>query len=555
MLKPGIMNRLGGVARTVEWTVAALLTLAAIALHFSVMQHAGPLWRDEISSLRLATMPTLAESWSSLANDPMPGLFFAILRLWHAIGWGATDHALRHLGFAIGLGTLGAIWLAAWVLRKSPPTWALLLFGLSPVALVWGDSMRAYGVGCLFNIVMISCLWKVVSERPSGRHILFATAASLLSVQSLFSNSLLVFAAIAGAVVVTVHRRWWKTMWVTIGIGSLAALSLLPYAAIIRETQSWSGLCRSPITAGWIFAMIFRATASGGSLAAALWVLCGTAVCLSLLWLLIAKSSRPNLDSTDVNLVLFAGTTLLVALAANVCFFRWVGWATSLWYYLPLMATAVFCFEAVSTILRKSVAAITLQSLSIAVAAAVLAPTAYQATTVRLTNVDLLANAIAGHAQAEDLVIVDYYLYAISFQRYYHGKAPWVSVPNLSDATLHRWDLLKEAMDQTHVTQQILVRIDDTLRAGHEVYVVGLAPPNRASVIPADLPPASRNTFGWNLWPYVRRWTDQVAYTAQAHSTMGTVIPVTCEQPISAAERIRAFVVSGWKPESISTAP
>ncbi len=555
MLKPGMMNRLGSVARTVEWTVASLLTLAAAALHFNVMQHAGPLWRDEISSFRLATMPTLAGFWSSLVNDPMPVLFFAILRLWHALGWGATDHDLRHLGFAIGLATLGAIWLASWVLRKSPPSWALLLFGLSPVALVWGASMRPYGIGCLFNIVMISCLWKMVRERPTSRQILFATAASLLSVQSLFSNSLLVFAAIAGAVVVAIHRRWWKTIWVTIGIGLIAALSLQPYAAILRATQSWSGLCRSPITVGWIFTMIFRATASGGGLAAALWILSGTVVCLSLLWLLVRKSSHPDFDSAEVNLVLFAGTTLLVALIANVCFFRWIGWATSLWYYLPLMATAVFCFEALSTLLRKSAAAITLQSLVVAVAAAVLAPTAYEATNVRLTNVDLLANAIAGHAQAEDLVIVDYYIYAISFQRYYHGKAPWVSVPDLSDATLHRWDLLKEAIDQPHVTQPILVRMDDTLRAGHEVYIVGLAPPNRAAVIPEDLPPASRNSFGWNLWPYVRRWTDQVAYTAQAHSTMGTVIPVTSKQPISVAERIKAFVVSGWKQESIPTTP
>jgi hypothetical protein len=34
----------------------------------------------------------------------------------------------------------------------------MLLFGLSPVALVWGDSMRAYGIGCLFSILAIGFL-------------------------------------------------------------------------------------------------------------------------------------------------------------------------------------------------------------------------------------------------------------------------------------------------------------------------------------------------------------------------------------------------------------
>jgi hypothetical protein len=550
-----ITNRLGSPARTVEWTVAILLTLASAALHFNVMQHAGPLWRDEISSLRLATMPTLAGAWSSLVYDPVPVLFFAILRLWHGIGLGATDNDLRHLGFLVGLGTLCAIWFAAWTLRKSPPSWALLLFGLSPVAFVWADTMRAYGIGCLFAILMFSSLWKVVCERPSLRHIFFATAAALLTVQSLFSNSLLVSAAIAGAVLVAFYRRWWRAMGVVISIGFVAALSLLPYVPILHETQSWSSLCRSPITVGWICNMMLRATASGGMLAAALWALGGGVVCLLFVWALIAKSSRSILDSTEVNLVLFAGTTLIVALVTNVCFFRWVGWATSLWYYLPLMATAVFCFEAVATLVRKSAAALFLQMLFIAVAAAVLAPTAYQASHVRLTNADLVANTIAGRAQAQDLVVVDYYLYAISFNRYYHGQAPWLSVPNISDATLHRWDLLKEAMNQPNPIQPILKRIDETLLAGHEVYIVGLVPPTHAADFPPDLPIASQNSFGWILWPYVRRWTDQVAYTAQVHSAHGTLIPIRGEDPTSNAERIRAAVVSGWKDGSIAAPP
>jgi hypothetical protein len=42
-----------------------------VALHFNVMRHAGPLWRDEISSLNLATKPTLTEFWSSLTFDPV----------------------------------------------------------------------------------------------------------------------------------------------------------------------------------------------------------------------------------------------------------------------------------------------------------------------------------------------------------------------------------------------------------------------------------------------------------------------------------------------------
>ena len=541
-----MMNRLGRIARAIEFTVAGLLTLEVLVLHFNVMRHAGPLWRDEISSLRVATMPTWGGLWSSLVYDPVPALFFGILRLWNWLFAGATDESLRYLGLLVGTGIVAAIWCTAWIIKKAPPTWAMLLFGLSPVALVWGDSMRAYGIGCLFSILAIAFLWKLVCERPRRIDMLLAAAAALLSVQSLFSNSLLVFAAIAGAVVVTVHRGWRRTTVILLGIGALAALSLLPYIPIIRETQSWSDICKSPISFGWIFAMLFRATASGGNLAAALWVIGGTLACLTLA-LTVVRPRLFNLGETDTNLVLYAGTTLIIAIALNICFFRWVGWATSLWYYLPLMATAVFCLEAVSTLLRRSALAVTAHSLFVALAAAAVSPLAYQATHVRLTNVDLTAKIIAEHAQVEDLVVVDYYLYAISFQRYYHGQAPWVSVPDVSDLSLHRWDLLSQTMDRPHPVEPILKRIEETLQAGHDVYVAGLAPINHETVAPPDLPTVSQNNFGRILWPYVRRWSSQVAYTAQTHASRGVIIPILAKEPISTAENIRAFAVSGWK--------
>ncbi len=64
------MNRLGGIARKIEFAVAGVLTLEVVALHFNVMRRDAPLWRDEISSLSLQTKPTPTEFWSSLTFDP-----------------------------------------------------------------------------------------------------------------------------------------------------------------------------------------------------------------------------------------------------------------------------------------------------------------------------------------------------------------------------------------------------------------------------------------------------------------------------------------------------
>ena len=521
-------------------------------LHVRVLWHAGPLWRDEISSLRIATMPTLSGSWAALVYDPVPALFFFILHIWNSVFAGGDSENLRYLGFLIGLATVTSIWWASRLLKGSPPTWAMLLFGLSPVALVWGDSLRAYGIGCLFNILALAFLWKILCERPRRADIVWTSAAALLSVHSLFPNSLLLFAALTGAVVVTVRHRWWQTTRIILGIGAFAAFSLLPYASIIRQTQDWSGICQSPITWSWIGTMLFRATASGGNLAAILWLSSAIIVCLALVRALARPRFFP-LKEEQTNLVLFSGITLLIAIALTISFFRWVGWATSLWYYLPLMATAIFCFEAIATLWRGSATARIAQSCLVVLAAVALMPKAFEATGVRLTNVDLTAQEIARRAGPEDLVVVDYYFHAISFQHYYQGKAPWVAVPNVADVSMHRWDLLAATMDRTKPVDSVLRRIDRTLQTGHDVYVVGLVPTNKELVAPLDLPPTSENSFGRNLWPYVRRWSSQVAFTAQTHSTRVAVIPVPSQQPISTAETVRAMVVSGWK-DTASTA-
>src|SRR6266403_1249799 len=59
-----------------ELAAASLLTVFLVAFHAIFFLRAGPLWRDEISSLALATKPTLAEFWRSLPFDPFPACYF-----------------------------------------------------------------------------------------------------------------------------------------------------------------------------------------------------------------------------------------------------------------------------------------------------------------------------------------------------------------------------------------------------------------------------------------------------------------------------------------------
>src|SRR5205809_2146979 len=132
-----------------ECSIAGLITIVLIILHLTVLMHAGPLWRDEISTLRLATMPTFSASWSSLVYDPFPALYFLLLRGWSALGLAADDFDLRLFGYFMGLLLISAVWFTCWRINKSAPLWPLALFAFNPVTVQFGDSIRAYGIGLI----------------------------------------------------------------------------------------------------------------------------------------------------------------------------------------------------------------------------------------------------------------------------------------------------------------------------------------------------------------------------------------------------------------------
>jgi len=92
-----------------EFAAATLLTLFLIFLHFRLLMHAGPLWRDEINSLYVANTQTVHNFETALVFNPFPALFAAVLRIWIALGFGNSDFHLRILGFVIGLLLIGAI--------------------------------------------------------------------------------------------------------------------------------------------------------------------------------------------------------------------------------------------------------------------------------------------------------------------------------------------------------------------------------------------------------------------------------------------------------------
>jgi len=105
----------------------------------------------------------------------------------------------------------------------------------------WGDSLRAYGCGCLFIMLVPGLVWNLV-RAPGRSSFLAASLAAILSVQTLYQNAFLVLAACLAGVAVCAGHRQWKTAALVLGAGFLAAVSLVPYVPLILHARDVNAL-------------------------------------------------------------------------------------------------------------------------------------------------------------------------------------------------------------------------------------------------------------------------------------------------------------------------
>src|SRR5260221_5904689 len=217
-------------AHQFEWVISICITVAIVCLHFVFLTRVGGFWRDEVNLINLANNHSLQD----MAQDSFPILMPLLVHGWSSLGLAETDLQLRLLGIFIGLGLLLAPWLAAMSARRASALLGLLLVRANSKVIIYGDSIRAYGLGSLLVALMATAAWMFL-KKPSWLRAGWLGLLAILSVQTLFQNAILVGAICAGAGAVCVRRQSWRTAFIIIVISLLAAASLLPYWTTISS--------------------------------------------------------------------------------------------------------------------------------------------------------------------------------------------------------------------------------------------------------------------------------------------------------------------------------
>src|SRR5262249_38063415 len=91
----------------------------------------------------------------------------------------------------------------------------------------------------------------------------------------------------------------------------------------------------------------------------------------------------------------------------------------------------------------------------------------------RRSNVDLAAAFLAQNASTEDLIVVQQAWEGITFNRYYQGRARWITIPPIDSHKVHRNDLVIEKMTESDAMTPVLREITTTLSHSNSVWLVG----------------------------------------------------------------------------------
>ena len=528
--------------RKTELIIGMILTLTAIFLHSIFMQCAGAFWRDEAESIALSIMPSISDTWHYLNYTAFPILPSLILRLWIGLVMG-SEWGLRAFGFMMGVSILGMLWLNGRLLGYRVPLLSIALFVFNPLSIQVGDAIRPYGIGIFLMLLTFGLLWKVTQEARPWQ-IAAGTIAVILSVQCLYQNAFFILSTISAGVIVTIRDKQWKKAILLVAIGMAGAVSLLPYQQIIKKSYDGAIIMKSFMGFLSIWHALSKALSASGWITFNVWIglsILGICVCI---YFQVVRLN-PDISKTWRDITLFCTITVIIYAVLFLLFLRFVS-IVRVWYYLPLMAVAAVFLDVIFGSLNLwSVLRIVLAIL----AAIATFGVSWQTIHVRQTNMDIIASTIEKSASKDDLIVVNPWYLAVGFQWYYHGTAPFTTLPPIEDYKVHRYDLIKAKMASADSIEPVLSETSRILKSGGSVWIVGWmrgVPPPK-NYLPQPLPPAPNSIYGWSENEYTISWEQQFMHLILSHSTQGSVLPPVTDKPINPLENCSIATDQGWR--------
>jgi hypothetical protein len=540
-----------------ETAVALAGTAFSAGLLILTAMYAGPLWRDETNTINVAQMHSLKESWNI---ESFPPLWLLLLRGCGFLGMADSDAGIRVLGLYVGLFFLALLWLCSRWMGGRAPILSIALLGSLPAFIFIMGANRAYGLANCLLVLSFGMIWRMV-EFPSRSRILLAGLACILFVHCVYYDAVFLCAMLAGAAMVAIRRRQWKTLGALAGIGAVSGASMMIYLPTLHR-GSTNLMNQVPF---FSFSILWYKLSSALTARSSahpprfdgpeiwFWVvllLVGSVVALMMQRTRRGQAQNPEVAPASTarvraDLALFCVVSMVFGIVGYMAFLMKLQYLTQTWYYVEMLCLCVISLDGILGANWPALRPWGLLRIGLLVGMMTWsAGSAWEEAHTRRSNVDLIAAILDKNASAGDLIVVNDAWNGITFDRYYHGRAHWVTVPPIDSHKVHRNDLVLEKLKQPDPMAPVLREITSTLRGSNSVWIVG-----RMAAVPSKpLSPPAPQTQEW--LPYLNYWNAQVMVLLQDDALREGVLEIPMNEPVSFLENLSVLRFSGYKPDA-----
>jgi hypothetical protein len=244
------------------------------------------------------------------------------------------------------------------------------------------------------------------------------------------------------------------------------------------------------------------------------------------------------------DLPLFCVASMFLGVAGYTAFLLKLQYVTQPWYYVEILSLCAISFDGIlgaNWLALRPWGLLRIGFLTLMMTWS--ASAGWEEAHTRRSNVDVIAAVLGQKASEGDLIVVQSAWEGITFNRYYHGSARWVTVPPIDSHKVHRNDLTLEKLNQPDPMAPVLQEITDTLRSGNSVWLVG----NMSMMPPQRPPPSLGLPVKWWV-SYLNYWSAQVMAHLLGHALQGQFLKIPTSGPVNYLENLPVTHFSGYKP-------
>lgn len=524
-----------------EWIVAVVLSAIVLFLLITRTIHAGPLDRDECDSLNLARMPSWADLVGYLQYTAFPILFPATVRSYTAL-FGSADLTLRYFGLATGILMLAIAWLHSWNVNRGPPLLLPMLIGLNANFLTTGTFLRGYGLGSVL-IIAVFVLMEKMLLKPATKPLVALFLVALAAAQVVFFNAaLLPSIAFAAAVVLFLNRQY-KWMGLLASAVTVCGLFYIPYFVFVfPKVSKYAQVVALPMPLSAIWTELLIACGESHVALSGFWLGIVVLAVIGAVWRLRFRREA----SSERSMLMFGLVTIVTCALTYLVFLLLAHDRLRERHYLALICVLAIAADLIVANLCRD-RLVRIARLIFVLTGIVIFPlAAWPRVIERQSNIDIIAARLQKEANPNDLIVVNPPWLGISFARYYRAQNRWVTVPEISDHQVHRYDLFQLKMMDFFPLRDLENEIESTLKSGHQVWFIGKLHMQRGSQWPRVLTPAPDPKYGWSNYAYTAAWAEELGFLFWQHA--GKIKPVGIEEgSVRPWEHVTLSVATGWR--------